>query len=112
MALPRSGAHPDGAVDMPPPPVKWREVISNARDRAIEGGMEGVVEVDCTAGGTIALTVDQQYAHQLVRLTGTPGAPFTIEMLDGDRNVTFENVAGQTATIDTAQTLTRLSLWV
>ena len=102
MALPQSGAHPDGAVDMPPPPIKWREVVSNARDRIIERGMEDVVDVDCTAGGTVALTVDQQYGSQLIRLTGTPGAPFTIEMLDSNRNVAFENASGQTATIDTA----------
>ena len=80
----------------------WREILSNARDWVLDQNLNRVNTLDVTAGGTIALTIDQQYAGAMIRLTGTPGAPFTIEMLDGNCNLAFDNASGQTATIDTA----------
>jgi len=102
MALPNLGAHPD-AVDMGTSVVEtlYREIRSNSRDQLLEKSANVPVDVDTTAGGTIALTVEQQWASQLIRLTGTPGAPYTIQLFDGNRNLEFENVSGQTATIDT-----------
>ncbi len=100
MALPQSGAHPN-AVDMSGLPQVWREILSNARDWVIDQNLNRVHTLDVTAGGTITLTIDQQYAGAMIRLTGTPAASFTIEMLDGNCNLTFDNASGQTATIDT-----------
>jgi hypothetical protein len=80
----------------------WREIISNVRDRLLGWSNNDVIDVDCTAGGTIVLTVTQRYAAQLVRLTGTPGAGFTIEMADGNKQMEFENATSQTATIESA----------
>ncbi len=103
MALPQSGAHPN-AVDMSGLPQVWREILSNSRDWVNAQNLNRPNTVDVTAGGTIALTIDQQYAGSLIRLTGTPGAAFTIQVFDGNADGTaliFENVSGQTATIDT-----------
>ncbi len=104
MALPQSGPHPN-AVDMSGLPQVWREILSNARDWVNAQNLNKPHDVDVSAGGTIALTIDQQYAGSLIRLTGAPGAAFTIQMFDGNADGTaliFENVSGQTATIDTA----------
>lgn len=100
MTLPQSGAHPN-AVDMSGLSQVWREILSNARDWVIDQNLNRVHTLDVTAGGTITLTIDQQYAGAMIRLTGTPGASFIIEMLDGNCNLAFDNTSGQTATIDT-----------
>ncbi len=104
MALPQSGPHPN-AVDMSGLPQVWREILSNARDWVNAQNLNKPHDVDVSAGGTIALTIDQQYAGSLIRLTGSPAGAFTIQMFDGNADGTaliFENVSGQTATIDTA----------
>lgn len=107
MALPQSGKHARGAVDMSPLQQVWREIPSNERDWVLANKLNGTIDIDVTAGGTIALTADQQYGTYLIHLTGTPGAGFTIELLDGaspidDTALAFKNLSGQTATIDTA----------
>ncbi len=100
MALPQSGAHPN-AVDMSGLSQLWREILSNARDWVIDQNLNRIHTLDVTAGGIFTLTIDQQFAGYLIRLTGTPGAPFTVKMLDGNTTMVFDNVSGQTATIDT-----------
>ena len=91
--------HPDGAVDMPATGL-WREIIANVRLRVIEQNVHNVAELDVTAGGTFVLSITNRYAKKLIRLIGTPGAGFTVEMADGNKQIEFENVAGQTATIE------------
>ncbi len=100
MALPQSGAHPN-AVDMSGLPQVWREILSNARDWVNDQNINRPNTLDVTAGGPFTLTIDQQFAGSLIRLTGTPGAPFTVKMLDGNTAMVFDNASGQTATIDT-----------
>lgn len=103
MPLPQSGAHPN-AVDMSALQQLWREIRSNARDWVNAQNVNRVITIDVTAGGTIALTIDQQYAGSLIRLTGTPAGAFNITMFDGapdGQALAFENVSGQTATLDT-----------
>lgn len=104
MALPQSGPHPN-AKDMSGLPQVWREILSNSRDWVNASNLNRPHTIDVSAGGTIALTIDQQYAGSLIRLTGSPAGAFTIQMFDGNVDGTaliFENVSGQTATIDTA----------
>lgn len=99
VGLPNLSPHPDGAVDMPATGL-WREIISNVRDRLIQWNAHDVGTLDVTAGGTFVLSTTNRYAKKLIRLTGSPGAGFTIEMADGNKQMEFENVSGQTATID------------
>lgn len=98
MALPNLGAH-DNATDMGT--TLQREIRSNSRDWLLDESQNASVDVDVSAGGTIVLTTNQQLGAGFIRLTGSPGAGFTIELADGDRFLEFENVSGQTATIDT-----------
>lgn len=130
MPLPQSGQHPN-AVDMSPLEQLWREIRSNARDWVNDQNLNRPISLDVSAGGTIALTVDQQFAGSLIELTGSPGAGFTIQLFNGgefslllengaDRmlledgtgnllldgsfenfQMIFLNSSGQTATIDT-----------
>lgn len=99
VGLPNLSPHPDGAVDMPPTGL-WREIISNVRDRLIQLNAHDVGTLDVTAGGTFVLSITNRYAKKLIRLTGSPGAGFTIEMADGNKQIEFENTTGQTATIE------------
>lgn len=98
MTLPNIGTHPRG-VDMTT--TLQREIRSNERDWVLEASENSVLPLDVSAGGTITLTAIQQYGNGLIRLTGSPAGAFTIDVLDGDRKLRFENASGQTATIDT-----------
>lgn len=98
MALPNLGAHAN-AVDMGT--TLQREIRSNSRDWLLDNSENQSINLDVTAGGTIALTTNQHLENGLIRLTGSPGAGFTIDIPDGNRRLEFENVSGQTATIDT-----------
>lgn len=97
--LPNLDQHPD-RVGMGT--TKRRHIRSNARDRLITASEQGVVEVDCSAGGTVVLTINQQQENGLIKLTGTPAGAFNVEVFDGDRRLEFKNITGQTSTIDTA----------
>ena len=101
MGLPNLISHAD-TVDMPAPPVLWREIRSNARDKLLNNSQDKVVSVDCTAGGTIVLSINEREENMLIRLTGTPGAAFTVQFADGRKQMEIENVSGQSATIETA----------
>ncbi len=91
MPLQQSGQHPN-AVDMSPLQQVWREIRSNARDWVNDQNLNRPISLDVSAGGTIALTVDQQFAGTLIELTGSPGAGFTIEMFNGGEfDVLLEN---------------------
>ncbi len=129
MSLIQSGKHPN-ATNMSATELLWREISSNSRDWVNAQNLNRPQDVDVTAGGTIALTIDQQYASSMIRLIGTPSGAFNIQLAEGttddfllengDRLVLedgtgnilleelsdnsqliFENVSGQTATIDT-----------
>ncbi|KKM62280.1 hypothetical protein LCGC14_1523260 [marine sediment metagenome] len=99
MVMTNLGAHPD-AVDMAK--TKRRHIRSNVRDRLLARALNEPVDIDCTAGGTITLTLDQMWASGHLRLIGTPGGAFTLELADGNRDFSIENTTGQTATIETA----------
>ncbi len=98
MTLPNLISHLD-TTDMTAAKL-WREVRSNVRDRLLDNNQNKPVDVDCTAGGTIVLTVNQREENQLIRLTGTPGAGYIVEFADGNKQFEIENVSGQSATID------------
>ena len=97
--LPNLNQHPD-RVGMGT--TKRRHIRSNARDRVLQASESTVVGVDCTAGGTIVLNIDQQQENGLIKLTGSPAGAFNVEVFDGDRRLEFLNVTGEDATVDTA----------
>ena len=62
----------------------------------------GAVNINCAAGGDITLTAAQA-AHDVIRLTGAPGAGFNVVLPSGDpRQWTIINTTGQTATVKKA----------
>lgn len=99
MALPNLVDHLDTG-DMAATGV-WREIPSNSRDKLLDNNNNKVVSVDCTAGGTIVLSINEREENQIILLTGTPGGGFTIEFADGNKQVIIENISGETATIET-----------
>ena len=74
--------------------------INTALDRLDESANDSV-DVVTTAGGTITLTEVQRLDNKLIRLTGSPGGAYNLDVPDGNRSLDFENASGQTATIDT-----------
>ncbi len=98
MTLPNLVSHLD-TVDMGILNL-WREIRSNSRDRLLANNQNKDVNVDCTAGGTIVLSVNAREENQLIRLTGTPGAGYTVKFADGNKQFIIENTSGQAATIE------------
>ena len=104
MALPKRGAHTDGGTITEGQDDK--EVTSNDLDALLDNSVSASAEFDVTAGGTFNLNTPQgnldiYLGNGLIRFTGTPGAPVTIIVPDGDIRVAFENVCGQAITVDT-----------
>ena len=60
-----------------------------------------IFEMDVSAGGTITLTQTELNSGYVIKLTGSPGGAFNLDLPDGDRSTVIWNEAGQTATIDT-----------
>lgn len=104
MPLPNLGGHTDGGFITVGQGTK--EATSNALDALLDNSNNNSSDFVTTAGGTLNLNtpdanLDQYLASGLIRLTGSPAGAFTIIVPDGDRKIAFENVSGQTATIDT-----------
>lgn len=106
MALPNLGGHTDGGTITEGQDNK--EDTSNALDALLDNSVNDPEDFVVTAGGTFQLNIaggqpnlDIYLANGLIRLTGSPGAAVTIIVPDGDRRIAFENVSGQSATIDT-----------
>lgn len=77
-----------------------KEVPFNDAVDELERSTQQELEIDVTAGGTITVTA-AQHRHFPLKLTGTPGAGFNLDLPDGDRYTVIINVSGQTATVDT-----------
>ena len=106
MTLPNLGGHTDGGTITEGQDDK--EDTSNALDALLDNSVNDPEDFVVTAGGTFQLNIaggqpnlDIYLANGLIRLTGSPGAPVTIIVPDGDRRIAFENVSGQSATVDT-----------
>jgi hypothetical protein len=104
MALPNLGGATTGGTITEGQDNK--EVTSNNLDSLLDNSQNASSDLVVTAGGTFNLDTPQAQldiylGSGLIRLTGTPGAATTIIVPDGDRRIAFENVSGQSATIDT-----------
>ncbi len=104
MALPNLGSHTDGGTITVGQDTK--EDTSNDLDSLLDNSQNQTTAFVTTAGGTLSLAtpqanLDLYLDSGLIRLTGSPAAPFTIDVPDGDRRVAFENASGQAVTIDT-----------
>ncbi len=104
MTLNNLGAHTKGGLLTEGQGTK--ETTSNDLDNLLSDSQHKVTTFSVTAGGTLnlntpAANLDQYLESGLIRLTGSPGAGYTLILPDGDKRTAFENVSGQTATIDT-----------
>lgn len=104
MALPQSGAHSEGGFVTEGQDDKEDE--SNLLDALLDNELNQPTTLDVTAGGTFNLNtpqdnLDQFIESSLIRVIGTPGAPVTIIVPDGNKKIAFEAACGQTVNIDT-----------
>lgn len=104
MALPNLGGHSKGGTITEGQDGK--EVTSNDLDAVIENSQNLPSDFVVTAGGTFNLNTPQGNLDifletGLLRLTGTPGAPTTIIVPDGNKRIAIENASGQSTTINT-----------
>jgi hypothetical protein len=70
--------------------------INDMSDRA----GDDAVDIDCSAGNTNVAAADYR-RHFLLRLTGTPGADFTLTLPDGKRVAAIHNATSRSATLRT-----------
>ena len=104
MPLPQSGAHSEAGFVTEGQDAK--EGNSNLIDALMDNELNQPTTFDVTAGGTLNLNVpqdnlDQYIESSLIQVIGTPAAPVTIIVPDGNKKIVFENLCGQTLTIDT-----------
>lgn len=76
-----------------------KEVTANAAFDALDEAMNDTVDIDCSAGGTIAVS-SADYTHNAeLHLTGTPAAAFTLAVPNTKRLFAVRNDSGQDATV-------------
>jgi len=78
-----------------------KEVTANEAVDKLDLATQDTVDIDTTAGGTIAVTATDYRENFLLRLIGAPAADFTLQLPDGKRVFAVQNASGQTATITT-----------
>lgn len=71
----------------------------NDANQDIEDAIAGVFDIDVSAGGTIAPSLADFRDSRVLRLTGSPGAGFTLQLPNVQREFAVWNVSGQTATV-------------
>ncbi len=81
-----------------------KEVIANAGFDRLDKATQGTIDINVAAGGTIQVSSTDYLDNYLLRLTGSPGADFTLEVPDGGRHFAVENLSGKIATIETEST--------
>ena len=92
MALPNLGSHPR-ATDMGT--TLQREIRSNERDYLLDGSAHGAVDIDVSAGGTVAPTDEERLANTHIRFTGSPGTDPVLEIPETARQIALDNTTGQ-----------------
>lgn len=79
-----------------------KETTHNQAVDDADNAANSPVDIDCTAGGTIVVSVADYRRNMVLRLTGTPSATFLLQVPDGARFFAIENTSGQAANVDTA----------
>ena len=104
MALPNLGSATTGVFITTGQSSK--EATSNNLDALLDNAVNAANNFVTTAAGSLNLNtpqgnLDTYLGSGLIRLTGTPAGAFTVLIPDTDKRIAFENVSGQSATIDT-----------
>jgi hypothetical protein len=73
--------------------------VNDAIDKLDLAGND-TVDIDCTAGNTTVTAADYR-ENFLLRITGTPGADFTLTLPDGKRVAAIHNTTAKAATVRT-----------
>lgn len=74
--------------------------VNDAIDR-LDLASNDTVDIDCSGGNTTVSAADYR-ENFLLRLTGTPGADFTVTLPDGKRVLAIHNTTAKAATVRTA----------
>lgn len=78
-----------------------KEVTANEGLDELDQATQDTVDIDCSAGGTVTVSFDDFRLNQLLHLTGSPAAAFTLMIPTKKRKFTVHNESGGTATLDT-----------
>ncbi|MEI4234735.1 hypothetical protein [Roseovarius sp. D22-M7] len=79
-----------------------KEVTINDATDALDLALTATAVIDCSAGGTIAVTAADLQRHVRLVLGGAPGAGFTLELADVPRLLVVRNDADAVAVITRA----------
>lgn len=104
MPLPQMTLHSDSGFVVEGQDDKEGE--SNLLDALLDNAINKPTDFSVTAGGTFNLNtpqgnIDLYLGSGLIRLTGAPGAPTTIIVLDGNKRIAIFNNSTQSTTINT-----------
>lgn len=66
----------------------------------LDEAMAGLTEKDCSAGGTITLSL-AEWSNMVLHLTGAPSAGFNVVVPTNKKIYIVDNASGQTATVKT-----------
>jgi hypothetical protein len=73
----------------------------NGMADGLDEAIAGLTERDCSAGGTITLSLTE-WSNMVLHLTGAPGAGFNIVVPTNKKIYIVDNTSGQSATVKTA----------
>jgi hypothetical protein len=76
-----------------------KEVTVNDAIDGLDRAITATLEVDCGAGGTVAISAADLRRHVRLLLTGSPGAGFTIELADVPRLLAVRNATDGVAIV-------------
>ena len=75
------------------------EVPINDALNALDSNLTEILDVDCSAGGTISVSEGNFQAQITLRLTGSPAGSFTLQLPSVRRLFLAWNQSGQSATV-------------
>lgn len=76
-----------------------KEATINDQVNRLDKAITDTFVKDCSAGGTITITLAEFRSARRFKLTGSPAAGFTFELPDVEREFLLHNTTGQTATV-------------
>jgi len=79
-----------------------KEVTANEAFDELDQAGQDTVDIVTTAGGTIVVTALEYTRNNVLKLTGTPAANFTLEIPNTKRRFVVQNASGKIATVQTA----------
>jgi hypothetical protein len=91
---------PNLGLDHIDPAQNNKPATANSTFDGLDEAIAGLTEKDCSAGGTITLSL-AEWSNMVLHLIGAPGAGFNVIVPTNKKIYIVDNASGQTATVKT-----------